>query len=251
MNAAVFFLFSCLLSCLISSAWAQTGRELMEDSIRRHAPPDYVYQEQTLILSDKLGQNTVRTARYYERRDASGRKTLLVIQTPAELRGAAVYIARDAQGGRRQGPDAASPVFGSDFTIADFEGEQPGDYLYELEDSQDLDRVSHHVLRASPKDEAVRLATGNGVRRIYMRRDNLFVSRIDYLDRQGNPVKRRTFRDPRPDESGAWQPGMILTEDLLETRRTLVKIERRVHSPDYVPDAVFEGTREGKRAGLR
>ena len=243
MNAAVFF----LLSCLAANAWAQTGRELIEDSIRRHAPPDYVYQEQTLILSDRLGQNTVRTARYYERRDANGRKSLLVIQTPEELRGAAVYIARDAQGGRRHGPDPASPVFGSDFTIADFEGEQPEDYLYVLEDSQDLDRVSHHVLRASPKDEAVRLATGNGVRRIYMRKDNLFVSRIDFLDRQGNLVKRRTFRDPRPDESGAWRPGMILTEDLRETRRTLVKIDRRVHSRDYVPDTVFDG----QRAGLR
>ena len=251
MNAALF----CFLSCLAASAWAQGARELMEDSIRRHAHPESVYQEQTLILSDKQGQNTVRTARYYERHDASGRKRLLVIQTPAELRGASVYIARDAQGGGRQGPDPASPVFGSDFTVADFEGEQPEDYLYALEDSQDLDRVSHYVLRASPRDEAVGVATGYGVRRIYMRKDNLFVDRIDFLDRQGNPARRRTFRDPRPDESGAWRPGMILTEDLRETRRTLVKIERRVHSPDYVPDGVFNGAREAardaKRAGLR
>lgn len=247
MNAVLFF----LLSCLAANAWAQTGRELIEDSIRRHAPPDHVYQEQTLILSDRLGQNTVRTARYYERHDASGRKSLLVIQTPAELRGTAIYIARDAQGGRRHGPDPASPVFGSDFTIADFEGEQPGDHIYVLEESQDFDRVSHYVVRASPRNEAVSLATGYGTRRIYVRKDNLFVSRIDFLDRQGSLVKRRTFRDPRPDESGAWGAGMILTEDLLETRRTLVKIDRRVHSPDYVPEAVFAGTREEKRAGLR
>ena len=251
MNAALFF----LLACVAASASAQTARELVEDSVRRHAPPDYVYQEQTLILSDRLAQNTVRTARYYERRDASGRKSLLVIQTPAELRGAAVYISRDVHGGGRHGPDAASPVFGSDFTVADLEGEQPGDFNYTLEDSQDLDRVSHYVLRASPKDEAVSLATGYGIRRLYMRKDNLFVDRIDYLDRQGNPVKRRTFRDPQPDESGAWRPGMILTEDLREMRRTLVKVERRVHSPDYVPDSVFESsreaTRDAKHAGLR
>lgn len=250
MNAALFL----LLSCLAASAWAQSGRELMEDSIKRHAPPDYVYQEQTLILSDKLGQNTVRTARYYERREAGGRKSLLVLQTPAELRGASVYVARDAQGARH-GPDPASPVFGSDFTVADLEGEQPGNYTYALEDSQDLDRVSHYVLRATPKDEAVSLATGYGIRRIYMRKDNLYVDRIDFLDRQGNLAKRRTFRDPRPDESGAWRAGMILSEDLREARRTLVKIERRVHSPDYVPDAVFEGLRDGprdaKHAGLR
>jgi len=251
MKAALFL----VLSCMAASASAQTGRDLMEDSIRRHAPPDYVYEEQILILSDKLGQSTVRTARYYQRHDTSGRKSLLVIQTPAELRGASVYLARDAQGGARQGPDPASPVFGSDFTVADFEGEQTGDFNYALEDSQDLDRVSHYVLRASPKDESVGLATGYGIRRIYMRKDNLFVDRIDFLDRRGEPARRRTFRDPRPDESGAWRPGMILTEDLREMRRTLVKIERRVHSPDYVPGTVFDGPRdaqrEATRAGLR
>lgn len=247
MKATLFF----LLSCLAAAASAQSGRQLVDDSIRRHAPPAFDYQEQTLILSDKLGQNTVRTARYFERSDTSGRKSLLVIQTPAELRGAAIYIARDSQGGGRQGPDPASPVFGSDFSVADFEGEQPGDFNYELEESQDLDRVSHHVLRASPKDEAVHRATGYGIRRIYMRKDNLFVSRIDFLDRQGVVAKRRTFRDPRPDESGAWRPGMVLTEDLGEARRTLVKVDRRVHSPDYVPDAVFGDPRLGLRAGIR
>ena len=79
------------------------------------------------------------------------------------------------------------------------------------------------------------------MRRIYLRKDNLFVSRIDFLDRQGHAVKRQTFRDPRPEDSGAWRAGMVLSEDLREDRRTLLKIERRVYSPDYVPAAVFAG----------
>ena len=41
--------------------------------------------------------------------------------------------------------------------------------------------------------------------------------------------------------SGAWRAGMVLSEDLREDRRTLLKIERRVYSPDYVPAAVFAG----------
>ena len=245
---AVFFV---VLFTLASGAWAQNARALIEDSLRRHAPPAHVYQEQTLILSDSLGRHTVRTARFYERNDASGDKRLLVIDTPADLRGAAVFVARDAQGGGRRGPAPSSQVFGSDFSVADFEGEQPRDFDYALEDSQDLDRVSHHVLRATPRDPAVSLATGYGVRRIYLRKDNLYVSRVDFLDRQGRLAKRRTFRNPRPDASGAWEAGMVLTEDLLEDRRTLIKVERRVHSPDYVPDAVFEGLRAGLRAGLR
>ena len=233
------------------AGWAQEGRGLIEDSLRRHAPSPYVYQEQTLILSDSLGQNTVRTARFYGRNDPAGGRRLLVIDTPADLRGAAVYVSRDAQGGARLGPDPASPVFGSDYTVADFEGEQPRDFAYVLEESQDLDRVSHHVLRATPKDAAVARATGYGVRRLYLRKDNLFVSRIDYLDRQGRLAKRRTFRNPSPDETGAWRAGMILTEDLLEDRRTLIKVERRVHSADYIPEGIFPGSRGAQRAQLR
>jgi hypothetical protein len=236
-----------LLACFAPGAWAQDGRALIEDSLKRHASPAFVYQEQTLILSDSLGQHTVRTARFYERNDETGDKRLLVLQTPADLRGAAVYVARDAQGSGRRGPDPASPVFGSDFSVSDFEGEQPRDFLYELEDSQDLDRVSHHVLRASPRDDAVSRSTGYGLRRIFLRKDNLFVSRVDFLDRQGHVTKRRTFRDPRPDESGAWRAGMILTEDLRDNRRTLIKVERRVHSADYVPQAVFDEPRAGLR----
>jgi hypothetical protein len=74
---------------------------------------------------------------------------------------------------------------------------------------------------------------------IYLRKDNLFVSRIDYHDREGRPARRQSFRDPIPDESGIWRAGMVLMEDLRDGRRTLLKIERRVHSADYVPAAVF------------
>ncbi len=233
----------CALAFAAAGAWAQSGRELIEESLRRHAPPAHVYQEQTLILSDQLGQNTVRTLRYYARHDANGDRRLLMIHTPEELRGTAVLVVRDAKGGERRGPEASSPLFGSNLTVADLEGEQPADFAYELEDGQDLDRVSHLVVRALPKDADIARSTGYGVRRIYLRKDNLFVSRIDVLDRRGQVARRQTFRDPRPDESGAWRAGMILTEDLRDARRTLLKIERRVHSADYVPDAVFAGLR--------
>lgn len=232
-----------LLLCMAQVALAQDARALIESSLRRHAPPAHVYQEQTLIVTDNLGHHTIRTARFYGRNDRTGARRLLVIETPMDLRGAAVFVERDAQGVRLRGPDASGAMFGMDYSVADFEGEQPADFVYAMEESQDLDRESHHVLRASPKDDAVRRATGYGVRRLFLRKDNLFVTRIDFLDRQGKVAKRRTFRDPRPDESGAWRAGMILTEDLREERRTLIKVERRVHSADYVPDKVFAGLR--------
>ena len=69
-----------------------------------------------------------------------------------------------------------------------------------------------HLSHQGMRDERVARATGYSERRLYLRRDNLFVSRIDYFDRQGRLAKRQTFRDPRPDASGAWRAGMILAK---------------------------------------
>lgn len=231
-----------LLALVSATASGQTGRELMEESLRRHALPPSVYQEQTMILSDGLGQHTVRTLRFYAKHDANGTRRLLVIRTPEELRGMGVLVTLDAKSGARHGPPLSGPLFGSNLTIADLEDERPADFTYEQEETQDLDRVTHYVLKAVPVNEEIARATGYGVRRIFLRKDNLFVSRVDYLDRQGQLARRLTFRDIRPDEAGAWRAGMILMEDLREDRRTLIKVDRRVHSADYVPEGVFKNT---------
>lgn len=230
-----------LLAASAGHACAQSGRELIEASLERHAQPPYVYEEETLVLSDRFGQHTVRMVKHYVRRDESGVRSVRVLESPLELRGIEVVVARDAHGGARRGAEPSSQVFGSDFSVADLEEEQPRDFSYERLEDIDLERVPHRVIRALPKNEDLARVLGFGERRIYLRKDNLFVSRIDYQDRQGRLARRETFRDPRPDASGAWHAGMILMENLRDGRRSVLKVERRVHSPDYVPASVFAG----------
>ncbi len=241
MNSRRVSLFIVLASLAAGVGAQQSGRELIEASLRRHAPPAHVYEEQALVLTDRQGQNSVLTARYYALRDESGSRSLRVIETPADAKGAAIYVARDARGEARHGAAASSPVFGSGFAVADLEGEQARDFRYERDGDHDLDRVPHYVVRATPAAAAIDRVTGYHERRLYLRKDNLFISRIDYQDRDGRQARRQTFRDPRPDEAGAWRPGMILMEDLRDGGRALLKVERRVHSPDYVPAALFAG----------
>ena len=239
MRPALFSII-CLLACMPGPGHAQSGRELIEESLQRYAPPAYVYEEHALIMTDRQGQHGVRTARYYARRDESSSRKLHIIDSPAELKGAAIQIQRDAQGTRR-GPTGATSVFGTNFLVADVEEERSGDYRYEREGDLDMERVPHFVVRALPADASVVQATGYHERRIYVRKDNLFISRIDYHDREGRQVRRLSYRNPRPDEFGTWRSSMMLMEDLRDGRRTLLKVERRVHSPDYVPASIFEG----------
>ncbi len=228
-----------VLAGLAAGSRAESGRDLIEESLRRHAPPAHVYEEQALILTDRQGQRSVRTARYYAVRDENGNRNLWMIDTPADAKGTVIFIERNILGELRTGTVPSATIFGSNFSVADLEGEQIRNFSYEREGIQDIDRVAHYVLRAAPADETVVRRTGYHERLIYLRKDNLFVSRIDYRDRDGREVRRQAFRDPRPDESGAWQAGMVLMEDLRSGGRSLLKVERRVHSADYVPAATF------------
>ena len=241
MTPIVFVFF--ILSILAGSAGAQSGQQLIEESLRNHALPTHIYEEQALVMTDRQGKLTVRTLRSYTIHDENERKNLRVIETPSDAKGTAIYIVSNSQGKAYHSLPATSPAFGSNFTLADLETEQVKDFRYEREGDQVLERVLHYVLRAVPLDDSIIRRTGYHERRLYLRKDNLFVSRIEYLDRHDRQTRRQTFRDPTPDDSGAWRPRMVLMEDLRDGERSLLKVEHRVDSSDYVPATVFAGLR--------
>jgi len=210
--------------CIASLAQAQEGRALVEESLRRHAPPPYLYQELALVISDVQGRYNVRTFRHYGQQNDHW----LVVDTPPDMRGATIHL-NPEHGGR---DILASPILGSGFRIGDFAPERLELFDYQRRSNETLGRQQHYVVDALPHQP------GQPARRLYLRQDNLFVSRIDYRDSDGQLARRQSFHNPRPDESGVWRPGMILMEDLRDGRRSLLKVERRVHSPDYLPAAM-------------
>lgn len=228
----------------VAAAAGVDGREQISESLRRYAPPAHVYEEQAWIISDRQGQPSVRTVRHFVLGDVDGVRRVWVIETPAEARGASVRASRAARGAAHHGAAASSALFGSGLLVADLEGEQIDAFRYERDGDAVIDRVAHHAIRAVALDPEFVRGAGYHERRIYLRKDNLFVSRIDYRDRQGRQVRRQTFRDPVPDDAGVWRANMVLMEDLRSGERTLLKVERRVHSPDYVPLAMFTDAQE-------
>lgn len=258
MRLALLRLALLILALIPGVCAAADARPLVEESLRRHGGAPYLYEELTLISSDAGGRFTVRTARHYARTREGGSgvtaERLIVIDTPLEARGSALLVRRAANGAVERDvvlpalaapkdanvQDSAEvlasdgPLFGTDFQLGDLEEENPAHHRYEPDGESDIDRVPHFVVRAIPRSGPA------GERRLYLRKDNLFVSRIDYADGQGRPARRQTFRDPRSHDSGGWRAAMVLMENLREGHRTLIKVERRVHSPDYVPADVFE-----------
>lgn len=242
---------------------AADGAGIM-DRVRSHQPRACcIYQELTLILSDAAGASGVRRIHWFERHEADGsRRLLLAFVAPADVRGAAVLATRDSSGAVRgevhlpalgrpldlvAGTAAAMPLAGSDFRLADLLGGSPRDFTYEREPDAEIDRIAHYVVRATPVEGAGE-RTGGGVRRHYVRKGDHFLARTDFHDARGALARRQSFRDPRQVEPGAWQADMVLMEDFVERHRTLLKVERRVFSPDYAPAGIFsrQGLAEGR-----
>jgi hypothetical protein len=233
---------------------APDGSGIM-DKVRSHRPQACcIYQELTMILSDAAGESGVRRIRWFERHEPDGSsRLLLVFVSPDDVRGAAVLVARDPAGAARgeiylpalgrpldlvARTAGAMPLVGSDFKLADLFRGAPRDFTYAREADAEIDRSMHYVIRATPVKGAEQ-RTGGGSRRHYVRKGDYFLVRTDFHDARGVLARRQSFRDPRQVEPGVWQADMILMEDFGERHRTLLKVERRVFSPDYAPAEIF------------
>jgi hypothetical protein len=225
------------------------------DRVRSHRPQACcVYQELTMILSDAAGESGVRRIRWFERHEPDGSsRLLLVFVAPADVRGAAVLVTRDSPGATRgevylpalgrpidlaARTAGAMPLVGSDFKLADLFRGAPRDFTYAREADAEIDRSMHYVVRATPVQGAEQ-RTGGGARRHFVRKADHFLARTDFHDVRGVLARRQSFRDARQVEPGVWQADMILMEDFGERHRTLLKVERRVFSPDYAPTEIF------------
>ncbi|RKZ37308.1 MAG: hypothetical protein DRQ37_02170 [Gammaproteobacteria bacterium] len=235
-------------------AW--TGPEIMQEVFRRHEQFPYVYEEQTMVLMDEARNRDVRQCRRLTRAEPDGTvKFLLIFDAPAEIRGVALLAVRDPNGNTRSGvylpafgPEFKRPVgdgrrghfLGTDFSIEDLTPELPNDFKYVRRLDRSLDGVEYFVVEARPKDEAVQRTTDYGLRRHLIQKDTLVITQTDFFDTRQRFVKRLTNYDLTPVRGESWRANMTVVYDEREKHRTLLKIDRRVYSRDYVPAEFFE-----------
>jgi len=249
---------------LLAAAWAApaqdrsdwTGRRLMQEVDRFHHQYPYVYEEESLVLVDRDGNRDTRLARRYSRVEADGTvHFLLVFTAPREVSGVSLLASRDPDGGMHTsvylpayghtlinssigGRD--EKIMGTDFSIEDLTGENIDDYRYVRRRDTRLNNTDYYVVDvfARGSDPASSLA----LRRHYILPDNLFIIRTDYFDSLGRVTKRLTRHDLQQLNGDMWRANMILMQDLAERHQTLIKIDRRVYSRDYVPAEMFSGS---------
>ncbi len=231
------------------------GRHLMDEVQRRHEQYPYVFERQTMVLMDALGNRDVRKVRRFSRID-EGRdfKYLLVFDYPREVRGVALLARHRPESATESAfylpafgksmktstiENRATHFLGTDFSVGDLTAEDPDQYIYARQGEQSIGDTRYHVLEARPRDMETERLTGYGRRLHFIRRDNLFIARTDYFDRRGRLIKRRTLRDLKRVDGDMWRANMVLMEDFRDDHRTLIKVGERIFSRDYVPAEIF------------
>lgn len=242
-----------------------TGSDIMDQVFKRHLLFPYIYEEQTLILTDNKGNKDVKKLRRFSRVETDGTlKYLLVFDNPKEIKGVALGITRSPKGvvqSRIYLPALGEAISsdlkktnGRDFMGTDFSIEElvetKSDVIYTR-------KANHPVSKQKPDDYFVVEASyliappvtspkakksnpaAYSIRRHYIRQDNFFIVRTDFFDHGHRLVKRLTHHDLKQIDKDMWLGNMLLMENIRDQHTTLLKIDRRILSQDYVPPEVF------------
>tara|TARA_B100000315_G_scaffold252448_1_gene289275 strand:+ start:5313 stop:6275 length:963 start_codon:yes stop_codon:yes gene_type:complete len=235
-----------------------TGRHFMDEVFKRHEMFPYVFEEQTMILMDNAGNRDVRKIRRFSRVEKDKTvKYLLVLDNPLEVNGVALLAIHQNSGEGESGiylpalgkelkfnvgNSRGSYFLGTDFAIEDLAAEVLSDFRYVRVADQKINKIDHYVIEAFPQNKKIEQTTGYSLRRHFIRPDNFFIVRTDYFDRRGRFLKRQTNHDLKKVDGDMWRANMILMENQKERHKTLIKINRRVFSHDYVPAEMFTST---------
>jgi hypothetical protein len=231
----------------------RNGRELMEQVNERHQQFPYIYEEQSIVMVDRNGYRDTRKAKRYSRVEEDGTvRFLVVFDSPREVKGVALLAKRDPDGSfnksvylpalgeqlieSSEGGDDAN-FLGTDFSVENITGEKLDNYRYERRPNTRMDNTDYYVVDVYKPHHDPDLIPA--LRRHYIRMDNYYITQSDHFDRQGKVYKKQTHHDLKPLDGDMWRASMILMEDKKEKHQSLIKIDRRVFSHDYVPETIF------------
>jgi len=251
--AAALWFGILLAAAPVAAVGYWNGRQIMDEVYRRHQRYPYVYEEQAMVMIDSMGQRNTRQAKRYSRSEKDGTMRLLYIfETPPEVKGVTLMATRNTQGQTSVliylpalGPEflvntgsGSNSIFpGTDFSIEDLAPEDLDHYIYERADDTKLQDASYFVIDVYPADSSP--GTRQRIKRHYVRKDNFYITLTDNYDRLGMLYKKQSSYDLKQIDDEMWRADIILNVNIKNKHRSLIKVNRRVFSEDYVPAAMF------------
>jgi hypothetical protein len=253
MSVATFLLLTAIFASAADFQFSEaSGRVLMQQVYDTHQQYPYVYEEQSLVLIDRDGNRETRKVKLYSRIDPIlFQRFLLLFESPEEVKGVAVLAERNANGDTRQaiylpalgesmiessGDSRDTNFLGTDFSIENLTGERLEDYDYQRRRDELINYKMYSVIDVFDKQAE---PGQTALRRHYISQEILYLTRTDYFDDLGRVRKRLSSHDMTRVLGDMWRANMLLMENMQNDHKTLIKIDRRIFSKEYVPVEVF------------
>lgn len=199
MNIQSKYLIPLLLSIGVSASAAELSVADIVKEIDNRPSPTTSTMNLTMELIDKAGTTRMRKTRSFSKQADEKDMMVMYFDSPASVKGTA-YLAHDYVDDARDddswlylpamrrtkrvtGGGEADSFMGSDFSYADIDGIELGDWEYTMaESSVDVDGFDCWVLDAIPRADRhaqVVAETGYSKRRVWVRKDNFYVVRAE------------------------------------------------------------------------
>jgi len=236
-----------------------TGLEIMQEVHKRHQQFAFIYEEQSMVMMDRNGDRDTRKVKRYSRVEDDGTvKFLLVFESPDEIKGVALLAIRDTSGKTKKyvylpafgeqliesmSSGLDGKFLGTDFSIESITGEVLDDYIYVRRADKKINEAGYFVIDVYRMEEGysenISPTDKQAIRRHSISKNNFYITKTEYFDKQGRVYKKQSHHDLRPVDGRMWRADMILMEDSNEHHQSLIKINRRVFSRDYVSADIF------------
>jgi len=249
------------------------GHSILKAAVAKQLSFPAVFERLSMILVDARSHRETRKLRRYSRYNADGSgKLLLLLDSPSDVAGVALLAAQDpdgevslrlylpALGGQiietratvitgedaeeNAGSDLVSqrnpelnPVLGSDFSIEDLSGENLDRYRYERLRDRSIDGSEHYQIAVYNKADDPQTAIA--VKRHFVDKDRLVITRTDFFDEFAELSRQLSAHDLQLVSPGVWQPNLLMLKNMRTGNLSMIKIEERVFSADYVPMTAF------------
>lgn len=247
---------AALLAAWAGAAAAQDpdGRQILDESSKRHSR-DYEAETLRMTISAKGAVTETRELRRFTRKLGEGEtRFLLTFTSPRGVRGVALltwsFDKRDddqwlylpaegsrtkriAKGGRR------TAFMGTDYTYEDLVSDSRDKFKYDRRPDETIDGIAHFVVDTVASDPDLARDTGYKARRLFVRKDNYFVARIDYQDRRGDLFKRQVMTDLVEVGGGVWRYTKARMENLRENSATVLDVIDRKYDEASAPERIF------------
>ncbi|SDD21357.1 outer membrane lipoprotein-sorting protein [Kordiimonas lacus] len=206
------------------------GRALAE-RIAARPEPDNVDQTIEMVLTDRKGRTTERTARMLRKIGEDQRRSIIAFSTPSSIKDTAfmthdfneaatsdnqwLYLPALRRSRRISASDRGDYFLGTDFTYEDIKDSTKfslTDYQFQMDGAESVEGKQFPVLLLTPVSGDVAKELGYSKVRVVVDAENAFPIRADYWDVAGNRLKT-IMLDDRILLDGFWTVQTITAEN--------------------------------------